>query len=153
MDFDDPNFDARPYDKWKAYGQSKTANSLFSVELDRLGQPFGIRAFAVHPGRIPSTALKRSLTFKELLAMPLLWFNKVYVKNIQEGAATQVWAALSSQLDGKGGVYCADCDISPVVASDSPLPNSVRDYAVDPGFAKHLWTLREKMTGIEWLGR
>ncbi|PLZ00947.1 hypothetical protein CY652_18010 [Burkholderia sp. WAC0059] len=107
----------------------------------------------MHPGRIPSTALKRSLTFKELLAMPLLWFNKVYVKNIQEGAATQVWAALSSQLDGKGGVYCADCDISPVVASDSPLPNSVRDYAVDPGFAKHLWTLREKMTGIEWLGR
>lgn len=51
----------------KAYGQSKTANSLFSTELDRRGKPFGIRAFAVHPGRIPSTNLKHSLTIKSNL--------------------------------------------------------------------------------------
>jgi NAD(P)-dependent dehydrogenase (short-subunit alcohol dehydrogenase family) len=150
VDFDDPNFEARPYHKWKAYGQSKTANALFAVHLDKIGQPFGIRAFAVHPGRIPSTSLKRSLTFKELLAMPLLWFSKVYVKSIPEGAATQVWAALSDQLDGKGGVYCADCDISPVVTSDSPLANTVRDYAVDPELAEKLWAFSEKMTSMAW---
>src|SRR6266404_6011164 len=43
--FTDPNFDKRPYDKWVAYGQSKTANSLFAVELDKRGQQHGIRAF------------------------------------------------------------------------------------------------------------
>jgi hypothetical protein len=104
----------------------------------------------VHPGRTPSTALKRSLTFKELLAMPLLLFSKVYVKNIQEGAATQVWAALSSQLDGKDGVYCAGCDISPAVTPDSPLANTVRDYAVDPDLARKLWVLSEKLVGFAW---
>ncbi|WP_118137644.1 SDR family NAD(P)-dependent oxidoreductase [Oceanicella sp. SM1341] len=150
MNFDDPNFETRHYHKWEAYGQSKTANALFAVHLDTIGRAFGIRAFAVHPGRIPSTNLKRFLTFKELLAMPLLWFSKVYVKSIAEGAATQVWAALSDQLDGMGGAYCADCDISPVVTSDSPLANTVRDYAVDPELAYKLWSLSEKMTGMKW---
>ncbi len=49
VDFDDPNFERREYDKWKAYGQSKSANALFAVALDRHGQPYGVRAFAVHP--------------------------------------------------------------------------------------------------------
>ena len=52
VDFDDPNFERREYDKWKAYGQSKTANALFAVALDKRGQAHGIRAFSVHPGGI-----------------------------------------------------------------------------------------------------
>jgi NAD(P)-dependent dehydrogenase (short-subunit alcohol dehydrogenase family) len=52
VDFSDANFDERPYDKWVAYGQSKSANSLFAVELDKRGKEHGIRAFAVHPGGI-----------------------------------------------------------------------------------------------------
>src|SRR3984893_18557750 len=52
VDPNDPNFNNRPYDKWAAYGQSKSANSLFAVELDKRGQEYGIRAFAVHPGGI-----------------------------------------------------------------------------------------------------
>ena len=63
--FEDMHYNHRPYEKWGAYGQSKTANSLFAVELDRRGQPFGIRAFAVHPGRIPATDLKRFMTADE----------------------------------------------------------------------------------------
>jgi hypothetical protein len=148
VDFDDIQFERRPYDKWKAYGQSKSANALFSVELDGRGEPLGIRAFAVHPGRIPSTRLTRSMAPSELVAQPLLRSGTVYVKNVQEGAATQVWAAVSPQLAGRGGVYCADCDISPLVHQDSPLANSVRDYAVDPGAASRLWTLSEQMTGV-----
>ena len=52
VDLNDPNFNQRPYDKRAAYGQSKSANSLFAVELDKRGQKHGIRAFAVHPGGI-----------------------------------------------------------------------------------------------------
>ncbi len=48
--FDDPNYKNRPYDPWGAHGQSKTANILFAVELDRLGKDRGIRAFSLHPG-------------------------------------------------------------------------------------------------------
>jgi NAD(P)-dependent dehydrogenase (short-subunit alcohol dehydrogenase family) len=150
VNFDGPNFEERPYDKWKAYDQSKTANTFFAVHLNEIGQRYGIHSFAVHPGRIPSTGLKRSLTFKELLMMPLLLFSKVPVKTKGEGAATQVWAALSDQLEGKSGVYCADCDISPVVTSDSRLAHTVRDYAVDPGIVHKFWQLSETMTGIQW---
>ena len=69
IDLDDPNFLNRPYDKWKAYGQSKSANSLFSVELDQRGKEYGIRAFAVHPGRIVTTDLMRHMADEELKSM------------------------------------------------------------------------------------
>jgi len=61
VDFDDPHFERRPYDKWAAYGQSKTANALFAVALDGRGQPRGIRAFSVHPGAVGGTDLMRSM--------------------------------------------------------------------------------------------
>ena len=50
--FDDIHFNTRPYNKWLAYGQAKTANALFAVELDRRGQSHNVRAFAIHPGGI-----------------------------------------------------------------------------------------------------
>ena len=65
VDFDDPNFERRMYDKWKAYGQAKTANALFSVALDKRGQAHSIRAFSVHPGGI-YTGLARHLPLEEL---------------------------------------------------------------------------------------
>ena len=50
--FDDPNYEKRDYEKWTAYGQSKTANILFSVGLEqRLGDK-GIHSYALHPGGI-----------------------------------------------------------------------------------------------------
>ena len=64
--FDDINFDAG-YDKWRAYGQAKTANALFAVQLDALGRNFGVRAFAVHPGGI-MTELQRHLPREEMIA-------------------------------------------------------------------------------------
>ncbi len=52
VNFDDPNFQTRTYDRWQAYGQSKSANALFAVALDARGIPDGVRAFSVHPGGI-----------------------------------------------------------------------------------------------------
>ena len=59
--FDDIMFEHEPYEKWAAYGQAKSANSLFAVQLDLLGQDAGVRAFSVHPGGI-ITPLQRHLT-------------------------------------------------------------------------------------------
>src|ERR1700720_2388114 len=116
VDLSDPNFNQRPYDKWAAYGQSKSANSLFAVELDKRGQEHGIRAFAVHPGGI-LTELARYLTDEDFKAFGIYRENGVlkgpeWLKNIEQGAATTVWCAVSPQLDNKGGVYCEDCDIA-----------------------------------------
>ena len=158
VDFGDPNFLKRPYDKWVAYGQSKSANSLFAVELDKRGQEHGIRAFAVHPGGI-LTDLLRYMTDEELSAygirredgvakIPDLTKVPERFKTIEEGAATTIWAAVSPQLDGKGGVYCEDCDIAAMVPADSKLNSGVRPWAVDKAAAAALWTLSEKLTAI-----
>jgi NAD(P)-dependent dehydrogenase (short-subunit alcohol dehydrogenase family) len=148
--FEDVHFHAREYEKWSAYGQAKTANSLFAVELDRRGKDHGVRAFAVHPGGI-MTELQRHLPKEEMIAMG--WMDdegniNPLFKSPEQGAATSVWAATSPQLEGMGGVYCEDCDIAQLAGPDSPRFGCVRDYAVDAEIAKRLWTASEAMLGI-----
>ena len=68
-------------------------------------------------------------------------------KTPQQGAATSVWCATSPELDGMGGVYCADCDIAPMLPSDdSPELHGVRPRATDPVAAGRLWQLSEQLT-------
>jgi NAD(P)-dependent dehydrogenase (short-subunit alcohol dehydrogenase family) len=145
VDFDDPQFERRPYDKWVAYGQSKSANVLFAVALDRRGEPHGVRAFAVHPGAI-LTELTRFLPKAELDA--LLSLPGTTLKTPAQGAATSVWCATSPQLAGLGGVYCEDADIAIAVPADSQAPNGVRPWAIDPEAAERLWSLSERWTGV-----
>ncbi|NBD23191.1 oxidoreductase [Paenibacillus glycinis] len=156
IDFDDPNFERREYDKWKAYAQSKTANALFALELDKLGKSSGVRAFSVHPGLIP-TDIGRSLTDEENGVQKVTDKNGSKVgdanadqmKTVPQGAATSVWCATSSRLDGMGGVYCEDNDISEAVPADSVKGTGVRPWAIDPEAAKRLWTLSEALTGVK----
>ncbi|MGQ7885421.1 SDR family NAD(P)-dependent oxidoreductase [Paenibacillus sp. WC2504] len=65
IDFDDPNFERRPYNSFTAYSQSKTANALFAVALDSIGKAYGVRAFSAHPGVI-ATDLVRHMTKAEI---------------------------------------------------------------------------------------
>lgn len=146
LQLDDVNFEKHPFDKIKAYGQSKTATSLFAVELDRIGQAHNVRAFTVHPGAI-HTDIFRYMSNEELQA----WSQNVNdFKTPQQGAATSVWCALSDQLNGQGGVYCEDCDIAAIVPDDSKAPTGVRSYAIDPDKAIALWQFSETATGIRW---
>ncbi|MFF4534875.1 SDR family NAD(P)-dependent oxidoreductase [Streptomyces aureus] len=139
------------YDKWEAYGQAKTANVLFAVELDRRGRDFGVRAFALHPGGI-LTPLQRHLPRQEMVergwidedGKPL---NPEGFKTPEQGAATQVWAATSPMLDGMGGVYCEDCDIAEPAPADGGR-TGVRDWATDPEQASRLWELSAELTGV-----
>jgi NAD(P)-dependent dehydrogenase (short-subunit alcohol dehydrogenase family) len=154
MDFDDPNFERRAYDKWQAYGQSKTANVLFTVELDRRGEASGIRAFAVHPGRI-ETNLQRFITMEELQARgfrneqgEIPAEQRALYKTPQQGAATTIWCAVSPALDGMGGVYCENCDIAQAVPADHKPLDGVLPWAIDAEAAARLWTLSERLTGV-----
>ena len=69
-------------------------------------------------------------------------------KTVEQGAATTIWAAVSRQLNGKGGVYCEDCDIAAMVPADSKLLSGVRPWAVDEAAAEALWVLSEKLTAL-----
>jgi NAD(P)-dependent dehydrogenase (short-subunit alcohol dehydrogenase family) len=148
IDLEDPMFVRRPYDKWVAYGQSKTANALFALALDERGARSGVRAFAVHPGAILETDLARSLSPEEMgAAIEAARKVPAGFKSVAEGAATSVWCATSRQLDGLGGVYCEDCDIAIPVPADSRELRGVRPWARDPEVAERLWRASEEWTG------
>ncbi|MFS7367540.1 SDR family NAD(P)-dependent oxidoreductase [Serratia proteamaculans] len=141
------------YDKWLAYGQSKTANALFAFHLDKLGQDSGVRAFSLHPGMIP-TPLQRFIPKEEMIALG--WMDAegnpadpAALKTPQQGAATQVWAATSPQLEGIGGLYCEDCNIARLDESGQESFAGVKAYAIDPQQAKRLWALSAQLTGVD----
>ncbi|MHA7685312.1 oxidoreductase [Cupriavidus sp. PET2-C1] len=154
IDFHDPNFEARTYDPWVAYGQSKTANALFAVALDSIGQRQGVRAFSVHPGGIV-TGLVRHMSQAQIDASEIIdKAGKPIIdprnnkKTPQQGAATTVWCATSPRLEGMGGTYCADCDIARALPSDDSTElHGVRPRATDPVAAGRLWQLSEQLTG------
>jgi NAD(P)-dependent dehydrogenase (short-subunit alcohol dehydrogenase family) len=136
--WDDPQF-GRGYDKWAAYGQSKAANRLFAVELDRRGAP-GVRAFSVTPGYI-LTPLQRHLTREEMVEAGWtdLAGNPVHPAFITpaEGAATTVWAATTPALDGLGGLHLErSAVVGPIDATD----------------AERLWAYSAELTGIDLVG-
>jgi NAD(P)-dependent dehydrogenase (short-subunit alcohol dehydrogenase family) len=148
--WDDVDF-ASDYEKWAAYGQSKTANSLFATHLDAVGQDSGVRAFALHPGGI-FTPLQRHLPHDEQVAMG--WINEDgspispdSFKAPAQGAATQVWAATSPQLDGMGGLYLEDCEVALPNVEGGPR-SGVADWAVDSDQAARLWELSAERTGV-----
>lgn len=149
--WDDVHFE-RGYDKWAAYGQAKTANALFAVELDARGRESGVRAFSLHPGGI-LTPLQRHLPIEEMVALG--WIDEAGTplqpsfKTPEQGAATQVWAATSPRLAGMGGVYCEDCDIAPHLPAGQGSGPGVREYATDPEEAARLWALSARLTGVD----
>ena len=153
VDLDDPNFRSRPHDPWAAYGASKTANVLFSVELVRRFGAAGVRSAAVHPGGIHTdlgrhmtAELRADLLDKIALSNPtgLQW------KTIPQGAATSVWAATIGDdvrpvsLAPSGvvtGVYCQDCSVAPVDDGSPETSGGVLPYAVDVERAGALWDM------------
>ena len=147
--FDDINYRHRPYDKWEAYGQSKTANALFAVGLTRHYGSQGITANAINPGAI-FTGLQRP---EDLRAIG--WIdehgqrtNLMNWKTPEEGAATSVWAAISQELEGIGGRYLEDCQEAAPRTLEAPRGHGYLPYALDLAHAERLWTLSQEFVGL-----
>ncbi|UFH54029.1 SDR family NAD(P)-dependent oxidoreductase [Spirosoma sp. KNUC1025] len=165
FNFDDPNFNHRVYETLTGYGQSKTANNLFAVELDHRAKEFGVRAFSLHPGSVNGTDLGRVAPmdlFKQMGTHDAEGnlFPEVArkLKTIPQGAATTVWCATSPQLANLGGVYCENADIAEMDTGNidhqynDPLTlRGVKPYSVDADNAKRLWTLSEELTAVPFV--
>jgi NAD(P)-dependent dehydrogenase (short-subunit alcohol dehydrogenase family) len=144
--FDDIHFEQRPYDKWSSYGQSKTANILFAVELERRLGSRGVHANAIHPGTI-ATELSRHMGREDFeLVRKRQPGGKMRLKPVEAGAATTVYAAAAPELEGRGGLYLEDCGVAEVDDAEDAT-GGVRSYAVDPDAAKRLWSISEEMVG------
>ena len=148
MNFDDPHYRTRDYDKWDSYGQSKTANALFAVGFNKRFADLGVTANSVMPGGI-MTPLQRHLPREEMIAMG--WMNEEGVvaqgfKTPAQGASTSVWAAVGPELEGVGGLYLED--LGQAITFSLEARAGVMDYALDPEAAERLWALSEETTGL-----
>ena len=154
VNFDDPNYKTdRAYDIWERYGQSKSANALFALELDKRLAPKGIRAFSVHPGGI-MTNLGRHLSDEDVEALRKRLDDMAKLagegggpgwKTIPQGASTTCWAATSQEVLSHGGAYCEDCHVAE--EDNESLVAGVRSWAKDPEAAARLWEMSEEMVG------
>ncbi|MCJ1250027.1 hypothetical protein MMC30_007253 [Trapelia coarctata] len=142
--FDDYGFqNGASYEKWKAYGQAKTANILFSVGLvEKLGRK-GVLSFSLHPGTI-RTNLGAHLEKDDMMAIGLVdeagnptalsgeWVN------IQQGTATHIVAGFDPSITEQNGGYLEKCKVD----NDAAQP-----YAKDKTEATKLWALSEELVG------
>ena len=142
VDFDDPNFERREYDPLVSYGQAKSANALFAVELDRRCRADGIRAFSLMPGGI-QTNLGRYMTddVRSRLGVDPEGAKNIRWKTVEQGSATTVWAAIGRELEGTGGLYLED--VNEAVPSKEGMHNGVKPWAIDPVLAERLWVWSE----------
>jgi len=165
--FEDPNFLNREFESFSAYGQSKTASILFSLELDNRGKNAGVRAYSLHPGIISETELGRNVPHEDLVKYGIFDENGNVIndpskglKSLSQGASTTVWCATSPQLNDIGGIYCENADIAEldVLKTDdseesidgSTMMKNVMPYALEEDTVRKLWTLSEQLTGVNF---
>lgn len=125
----DPCFERRRYQRFDAYGDSKLANVLFARALARR-LPAGAVSLALHPGVIP-TNLTRSMG---ALGAVYRVLGRLFLKSVEQGAATSVYAASAPELAGETGAYLADCAVAP--SSESGR---------DAELAERLWSSSEQL--------
>lgn len=147
--FDDYNFTKEAYVPWSAYGQSKTANIYFANQIERLYASKDLHATSVHPGGI-MTGLQ--VHVPELVAMVEMPEVQAYMKNVEQGAATSVYAALSEEWKDKGGRYLSDCQEMGPFKGENPMQtgdDGYAPYAYDQQAEKRLWKESLEMVGLK----
>ncbi|KAK8102685.1 hypothetical protein PG984_015831 [Apiospora sp. TS-2023a] len=166
LDLDDVNFTAspstRPYNGWAAYGASKTANIYMTTQIERLfgsndsspspeGKKGIIHGYAVHPGGFESPNLQKH-SAAEMAAVNADPRARRYLTNVRQGCATSVYAAVSAELEGRGGLYLEGCAVAGPAPADSLEAGDALEYgyggwAFDEALEGRLW---EK--SLEWVG-
>eukprot|EP01004_Peranema_trichophorum_P005262 NODE_4127_length_1224_cov_160.814714_g3631_i0.p1 GENE.NODE_4127_length_1224_cov_160.814714_g3631_i0~~NODE_4127_length_1224_cov_160.814714_g3631_i0.p1 ORF type:complete len:362 (-),score=71.28 NODE_4127_length_1224_cov_160.814714_g3631_i0:139-1170(-) len=140
------NLEEKDYDKWLAYSLAKSWIIIFANELNKKLASRRITVNSLHPGGI-MTPLQKHLSTEEM--QQLGWLDKEgkpipLMKTPEEGASTSVWASVSPELEGKGGLYLENCSIteSTDYGGDHPIASRSR------GTAPHVW--REEWWPLVW---
>ncbi|NIZ92427.1 oxidoreductase [Kineococcus rubinsiae] len=145
VDLADLNWERRRYQRVAAYGQSKLANLLFTLELQRrlTAAGSGVRALAAHPGWASTGLQTRSENRAAVLAGRAA--NAVFAQSADDGALPTLFAATQ---DLPGGSYAGPGGVGEMRGAPTLVGRS-RD-ASDTSLAKRLWTLSEELTGTAW---
>jgi NAD(P)-dependent dehydrogenase (short-subunit alcohol dehydrogenase family) len=143
IDFDDLNWERRPYKPWRAYGQSKLANLLFTAELQRrltaAGSP--VLATAAHPGYAATNLQFRS--GRRALEIVSTIGNRLLAQDEDGGALPTLYAATAdipgNSFAGPGGF---------MEQRGAPKLVGRSDAAQDADVARRLWDVSAELTGV-----
>jgi len=141
------------YNPMIAYAHAKTCNIWFANELERRYGEKGVHGLSLHPGGITGTGLQQSHDPSVLpmleQALQLEHVQKS-MKDVGQGAATTVLAAVGKDYEGVGGVYMEDCGVSPPLPEDAPMGSpGFKAWAYDPEGERRLWDDSLVMVGLK----
>ncbi len=140
IDFDNLRGEGE-FDYWTAYGRSKLANALFSLELASRLEGSNITSNALHPGLVQTNIARNA---PMMLRKAFDWFGNLIAKTPEQGAATQVYVSTNPSLKGVSGAFFEDCNA--VIVSGN-------HFLFDKPMAEHLWSTSEEMAQgylIDW---
>lgn len=147
------------YSPFLAYVQSKTANIFFANGIERRCGSQGLHAWSLHPGLIFETSIVRHQDASASEGDQKSLYDRIYeqepritrlAKNVGQGAATQVWAAVAAELEGAGGRYLDDCQVAEE-SKDMGAGTVFRGHApwiYDVAMAERLWRDSRRMVGL-----
>jgi NAD(P)-dependent dehydrogenase (short-subunit alcohol dehydrogenase family) len=120
----------RPYSGWRAYGDSKLMNLMFTNELNRRLAGTGVSAAALHPGIVTTELGRNQKGWQSWIGLVV----RPFMKNAAQGAATTLYAATRADPRQPGGSYLADC-----------APARPGKRAGDDDFERRLWERSEQL--------
>lgn len=138
MDFDDLDWDQKRYRRWAAYGQSKLANLLFTLELSRRLGELGVDvvATAAHPGWTSTDLQRHTLSARVL--------NPLLAMTPPQGALPTLHAATAPNVE-PGGYFGPNGWME---MRGWPAPAARTKAARDEEAARRLWEISEERTGV-----
>jgi NAD(P)-dependent dehydrogenase (short-subunit alcohol dehydrogenase family) len=145
VDFEDLQCE-RGYGRWRAYGQSKVANLLFAIELDRRLRAAGwrVQSLAAHPGYSATNLQSTGPTRLDGAVMAVT--NRLFAQSAEMGALPTLYAATYPGLEG--GTLIGPGGIGEQRGHPKPVPP--RGRALDEALARRLWTVSEQLTGVRF---
>jgi NAD(P)-dependent dehydrogenase (short-subunit alcohol dehydrogenase family) len=147
--FHDMDFTKENHNKWAAYGQSKAANIYMANRIERHYAAKGLHGFSLHPGTVFETEQLRNATDADYAALGGKEALENVEKNVAQGAATQVWAAVATNLEGKGGIYLSDVGEAKAAAETELVGGpGYGPHAYDEEAEEKLWKVSYEALGL-----
>ncbi|KAK9807580.1 hypothetical protein WJX72_003271 [[Myrmecia] bisecta] len=136
LNLDDLHYRNSWYSAMLAYNNSKMANILFAKQLAIRLKGTLVKVFALHPGTIGATNLTRHVThyIPQFVVQTAMFMVSYFMKTVQQGAATSVYAATAPELEDKSGAYLDCCTIVPAYGHEE----------VNTKMAEDLWRITEE---------
>jgi NAD(P)-dependent dehydrogenase (short-subunit alcohol dehydrogenase family) len=145
INFDDLQSERR-YNRWRAYGQSKLADLITALELDRRLRAAGstVKSLAAHPGYAATNLQTAAPPLLDRTVMTVT--NRLFAQSAEAGALCLLYAATEPGL--QGGIYVGPDGLGE--GRGHPKPVSPSRAAYDEQVAARLWTASEQLTGVKF---